>query len=194
MNIPVLFVVMFFLANASCSAIWFSKCFSRFCSMSNCCRSATMAFFGASFCFWAAAPPNQPHMLIDWTFTEGCEKMRRGLEVERRAASVRRWVVYPILVGGAVGITNLDVAGYSSGQLENWKMYLRYTLEFCHQVHLQRFWCGCKDLVIAGLKMEERIAARKHPLMRGDERCHVIITSRNHLARHVTPDSPRSES
>ncbi len=61
--VPVLFVLMFFLANASCSAICVSRCRSRFCNISSCCRSMSMAFLGASFRFCVAAPPNQPHIL-----------------------------------------------------------------------------------------------------------------------------------
>jgi hypothetical protein len=61
-SVPILFVVTFFRATASCSAICVSKCLSRFCSMSSCCRSVNMAFLGASFLFCAAAPPNQPHI------------------------------------------------------------------------------------------------------------------------------------
>ncbi len=61
-NLPVLFELTCFLATASCSAIWFSKCFSRFCSMSSVCRSPRIAVLGASLRFWAP-PPNQPHML-----------------------------------------------------------------------------------------------------------------------------------
>lgn len=62
-SVPILFVVTFFRATASCSAICVSKCLSRFCSMSSCCRSVNMAFLGASFLFCAAAPPNQPHIV-----------------------------------------------------------------------------------------------------------------------------------
>ena len=61
-DVPILFVVTFFRATASCSAICVSKCLSRFCNMSSCCRSVNMAFLGASFLFCAAAPPNQPHI------------------------------------------------------------------------------------------------------------------------------------
>ena len=62
-DIPVLFTVTFFLASASCSAIWFSKCLSRFCSISSCCRRPKMASLGASLRFCAPLPPNQPHIL-----------------------------------------------------------------------------------------------------------------------------------
>jgi hypothetical protein len=61
-GVPILFVVTFFRATASCSAICVSKCLSRFCNMSSCCRSVNMAFLGASFLFCAAGPPNQPHI------------------------------------------------------------------------------------------------------------------------------------
>ena len=62
--IPFLFVVTFFLATASCSSIRFSRCFSRFCSISSCSRSLRIASLGASFRFWAAEPPNHDHILI----------------------------------------------------------------------------------------------------------------------------------
>ena len=84
--IPVLFVLMFFLANASCSAICVSKCRSRFCNMSSCCRSIRMAFLGASFRFCVAAPPNQPHMLAVGARTEGSE------EIDNAGGSPRRRV------------------------------------------------------------------------------------------------------
>jgi hypothetical protein len=57
---PFLFVLTFFFAIASCSSIWFSRCLSRFCSMSSCDLRPKMAFFGLSFRFCADAPPNQP--------------------------------------------------------------------------------------------------------------------------------------
>lgn len=61
---PVLFVVTFSLAISSCFAIWFSRCRSRFCSISSCCRKSRMAFLGASFLFCPDCPPNQaPHIL-----------------------------------------------------------------------------------------------------------------------------------
>lgn len=61
---PVLFVVTFSLALSVSFAIWFSKCRSRFCNMSSCCRRSRMAFLGASFLFCADCPPNQvPHIL-----------------------------------------------------------------------------------------------------------------------------------
>ena len=63
--LPVLFVVTFSLAISSCFAIWFSKCLSRFCSMSSCCRRSSIAFLGASFLFCPPLPPNQaPHISI----------------------------------------------------------------------------------------------------------------------------------
>lgn len=63
-NPPILFDVTFSLAISSCFAIWFSKCRSRFCSMSSCCRRSSMALLGASFLFCADCPPNQaPHIL-----------------------------------------------------------------------------------------------------------------------------------
>ena len=56
---PVLFVLTCFLARASCSSIWFCRCFSRLFSISSCPRSWRIAFFGASFVF-CEPPPNQP--------------------------------------------------------------------------------------------------------------------------------------
>lgn len=59
-NLPFLFVLTYFRAIESCSSICVVKCFSRFCSISSCDRRPRMAFFGLSFFFWAAPPPNQP--------------------------------------------------------------------------------------------------------------------------------------
>ena len=53
-----LFDDTYFRASASCSSIWFCRCFSRLFSISSCPRSCRIAFFGASF--FAAPPPNQP--------------------------------------------------------------------------------------------------------------------------------------
>lgn len=58
--LPFLFVLTFFRAIASCSSICVIKCFSRFCSMSNCPLKPRIAFLGLSFFFWAPPPPNQP--------------------------------------------------------------------------------------------------------------------------------------
>ena len=65
LDIPFLLDETFFLAIASCSAIWVSKCLSLFCSISRFCRSSRIAFLGASFLFCAPPlPPNQdPHIL-----------------------------------------------------------------------------------------------------------------------------------
>jgi hypothetical protein len=60
-DIPFLFVLTFFLAIVSCSSIWFCKCRSLFCSISNCDRKPRIAFLGVSFLFWVLCPPNQPH-------------------------------------------------------------------------------------------------------------------------------------
>lgn len=55
---PPLFVLTFFLAIASCSSIWFCKCFSRFDSISNVLLRPRMAFLVLSF-FFAALPPQR---------------------------------------------------------------------------------------------------------------------------------------
>lgn len=62
--VPFLLVLTYLRASASCSSICVCRYFSRFCSMSSCDRRVRMAFFGVSFRFCAAAPPNQPHMMI----------------------------------------------------------------------------------------------------------------------------------
>jgi hypothetical protein len=53
-----LFELTCFLAIASCSSIWFCKCFSRFDSISSVLRRPKMAFFVLSF-FFAALPPQR---------------------------------------------------------------------------------------------------------------------------------------
>jgi hypothetical protein len=64
--IPVLFVLTFFRAMASCSSIWFCRWRSRFWSMSSCVRRPRMAFLGLSLRFCAAEPPpNQPQIPDD---------------------------------------------------------------------------------------------------------------------------------
>ena len=56
-----LFDVTVFRAIASCSSIWFWRCFSRFDSISSVLRSPRMAFLGESFPppFAAVPPPNR---------------------------------------------------------------------------------------------------------------------------------------
>lgn len=58
LELPFLLLETCFRASASCSSIWFCRCFSRLFSISSCPRSWRIAFFGASFFCWA--PPNQP--------------------------------------------------------------------------------------------------------------------------------------
>jgi hypothetical protein len=55
---PPLFELTFFLAIASCSSIWFCKCFSRFDSISSVLLRPKMAFLVLSF-FFAALPPQR---------------------------------------------------------------------------------------------------------------------------------------
>jgi hypothetical protein len=87
-NLPVLLLDTFALAIFSCSAIWFSKCFSRFCSMSSCCRRSRIAFLGASFRFCVPLPPNHvPHIVVVFVFLcstgawlLGCTRLARSQE------------------------------------------------------------------------------------------------------------------
>ena len=59
-TVPFLFELTFLRASASCSSICVSRCRFRFCSISSCDLKPRIAFFGVSFRFWAAPPPNQP--------------------------------------------------------------------------------------------------------------------------------------
>lgn len=91
-----LFWPTYFRARASCSSIWFRKCFSRFCSMSSCERNPRMAFLGAFFFAWAEPPPNQPKPQPDILFSifcvrrEGKDILAEGFERGRRRASAYR--------------------------------------------------------------------------------------------------------
>ena len=104
-NLPVLLLDTFALAIFSCSAIWFSKCFSRFCSMSSCCRRSRIAFLGASFRFCVPLPPNHvPHIVVAFVVLcsigaslSGCtdralaSKGRGKLELSERVTTWSSW-------------------------------------------------------------------------------------------------------
>ena len=104
--LPVLFVAKFFLAIASWSVIWLSRCLSRFCNISNCCRSIRIAFLGPSF-FRALAPPNQPHISVHSRgWWEVSESTRGG-----RSATIKRAYRGPLNPAGENGFVPAEWCG-----------------------------------------------------------------------------------
>ncbi len=129
-RLPVLFTVTFFRASASCSEIWFSRCRSLFCSISNCCRRPRMACLGASLRFCAPLPPNQPHMVrcIPVFQEVGSRKVRA--HANRFGTQNRQKWVYMPSVGRAGSLNRfgirrateegLRLRGESSGAANTW--------------------------------------------------------------------------
>ena len=89
MHSRLLFELTCFLAIASCSSIWFCKCFSRFDSISSVLRRPKMAFFVLSF-FFAALPPQRlpnPQLAI---LKGATDYRRRGEPLEVYSAVLGR--------------------------------------------------------------------------------------------------------